>query len=230
METYKKRPEVKLLPLYTEQEGEYVLISSDTYQPTSGAPGLTKAQIAEAKARGDKPRGGGGFAYMQGPDNAIVEYVGDHPTEYMNHVHMWQEQPFCAQLWYQQHLNAPQMPGRESPVALTEANCKVPRGLDRSFPALEPGGMYRNPRAAVMFGDVALACYANQGEKPLASSRGQLYDHIALSVTDLDAWVSKLKDEGVTFLEQPYQLGDTRAFMIEGPSKEAIELVEVARK
>ena len=59
------------------------------------------------------------------------------------------------------------------------------------------------------------------------SSRGQLYDHIALSVTDLDAWVAKLRGEGVTFLGEPYQLGETRAVMIEGPSREAIELVEV---
>jgi 4-hydroxyphenylpyruvate dioxygenase-like putative hemolysin len=54
-----------------------------------------------------------------------------------------------------------------------------------------------------------------------------VYDHIALSVTDLDAWVAKLRDEGVTFLTEPYQLGDTRAVMIEGPSREALELVEV---
>jgi hypothetical protein len=58
-------------------------------------------------------------------------------------------------------------------------------------------------------------------------TRGHLYDHIGLSVTDLDAWVAKLRGEGVTFLEQPYRLGDTRAVMIEGPSREAIELVEV---
>ena len=58
-------------------------------------------------------------------------------------------------------------------------------------------------------------------------TRGQLYDHIALSVADLDAWVDKLQHEGVTFLEMPYPLGDTRAVMIEGPSREAIELVEV---
>jgi hypothetical protein len=31
----------------------------------------------------------------------------------------------------------------------------------------------------------------------------------------------------VHILEEPYQLGDTRAFMIEGPSLEAIELVQV---
>jgi 4-hydroxyphenylpyruvate dioxygenase-like putative hemolysin len=61
---------------------------------------------------------------------------------------------------------------------------------------------------------------------PLVPTRGHLYDHIGLSVTDLDAWVAKLTAEGVTFLEQPYRLGDTRAVMIEGPSREAIELVE----
>jgi 4-hydroxyphenylpyruvate dioxygenase-like putative hemolysin len=78
----------------------------------------------------------------------------------------------------------------------------------------------------VMFGDVALTWYARQGDGPLAGTRGHLIDHIALSVTDLDAWIIKLKDEGVTFLEQPYKLGDTRAVMIEGPSREALELVE----
>ena len=79
-----------------------------------------------------------------------------------------------------------------------------------------------------MFGDVAFPCYMRQGDAPLASTRGQLYDHIALSVRDLDAWVAKLRGEGVRFLEQPYALGDTRAVMIEGPSREALELIEIA--
>ena len=83
------------------------------------------------------------------------------------------------------------------------------------------------PRAAVEFSGVALTWYARQGVQPLAPTRGQLYDHIGLSVTDLDAWVAKLRREGVTFLMEPYRLGDTRAVMIEGPSREAIELVEV---
>ena len=88
-------------------------------------------------------------------------------------------------------------------------------------------GMFRTPRAGVEFGDVVLTWYMNQGGEPLVSSRGQMQDHIGLSVGDLDAWVEKLKDEGVSFLEGPYKLGPTRAVMIEGPSREAIELVEV---
>jgi hypothetical protein len=87
--------------------------------------------------------------------------------------------------------------------------------------------MYRTPSAGVIFGDVAFPWYMRQGDEPLVSSRGQLYDHVALSVTDLDAWVAKLHDEGITFIAEPYQLGETRAAMIEGPSLEAIELVEV---
>jgi len=79
-----------------------------------------------------------------------------------------------------------------------------------------------------VFGDVALPWYVRQGDRPLASPRGHVYDHIALSVADLDAWVAKLRSERVTFLEEPYALGDTRAVMIEGPSREALELVEIA--
>jgi 4-hydroxyphenylpyruvate dioxygenase-like putative hemolysin len=74
---------------------------------------------------------------------------------------------------------------------------------------------------------VAFLWYMRQGDQPLVSRQGHVYDHIALSVTDLDAWIAKLRGEGVTFLTEPYQLGDTRAVMIEGPSREALELVEV---
>ena len=67
----------------------------------------------------------------------------------------------------------------------------------------------------------------SQGDRPLVSTRGRLADHIALGVADLDAWVSKLRAEHVKVLEPPYKLGETRAVMIEGPSQEALELVEV---
>jgi catechol 2,3-dioxygenase-like lactoylglutathione lyase family enzyme len=228
LESYQGRPDVTLLPLYTTDEGGSVFISSDSWPSTGRTPGLTKAQIAEAKAKGVQPTRTGGFGYMKGPDNALVEYAGNHPAERFNHVHFYQDDPFCAQLWYQTHLNAPVFAGRTSDAPLTEATCKVARGPDRSWPALDREGMFRAPSAAVVFGDVAFPCYMRQGEQPLASTRGQLYDHIALSVADLDAWVAKLRGEGVRFLEEPYKLGDTRAVMIEGPSREALELVEVA--
>ncbi len=226
-ELYLSRPDVKLAPLYTTDEGATVLVSSDTFPGTGGVLGLTKAQIATARAEGVKPAGGPGFAYMHGPDGAIIEYQGNFPAERFNHVHLYQEQPFCAQLWYQRHLGAAMVPSRSGAAPRTEADCAVERSKDRTWPALEQEGMFRVPTAAVTFGDVMLTWYMRQGDEPLVSTRGHLYDHIGLSVADLDAWIAKLHGEGVTFLEGPYRLGDTRAVMIEGPSREAIELVEV---
>jgi catechol 2,3-dioxygenase-like lactoylglutathione lyase family enzyme len=226
LETYKARPDLQHFPLYTSDEGGTVLISSDTW-PAGDALGLTRTEIAEAKAKGVEPLRERGFAYLQGPDGAIVEYLGNFPAERMNHVHMFQDHPFCAQLWYRNHLDAQPVAGRAAPASMTEADCQVPRGPEPSWPAMERYGLYRSPRAAVTFDDVMLTWYARQDDAALIGTRGQLYDHIALSVTDLDAWVAKLSGEGVTFLEPPYRLGDTRAAMIEGPSREAIELVEI---
>ncbi|HXJ79484.1 MAG TPA: VOC family protein [Candidatus Methylomirabilis sp.] len=229
LESFRAQKDVALLPLYTGDGDGSVFISSDTWPGTGGVLGRTTTQIAEAKATGAEPTRSGGFGYLQGPDEALVEYAGNHPAERFNHVHFFQEDPYCAQLWYQKHLNAPVFAGRTSRTPVTEDTCRVPRGLDRTFPALDREGMCRTPSAAVVFGDVAFPWYMRQGDQPLAGTRGQLYDHIGLSVTDLDAWVAKLRGEGVRFLEEPYRLGDTRAVMIEGPSREALELVEVGR-
>ena len=224
---FKERAEVEMRPLYTSDEGGSVLISSDTWPSIGNTLGLTRAQIADAKANGVQPTRKGGFAYMSGgPESALFEIAGDYPAERFNHVHMWHEQPFCALAWYKKHLNAPVRQGFPD-TDLTEANCRVERGADRTWPALNRDGMFRAPRAGVEFGDVVLTWYMNQGSEPLVSSRGQMQDHIGLSVGDLDAWIAKLSGEGVAILEGPYRLGDTRAAMIEGPSREAIELVEV---
>ena len=223
---FKQRPEVHLLPLYVEETGGEVLISSDTWPNIGNTLGRTKAQIAEAKAQRIEPTHVGGFAYMEAPEHTLVEIAGNHAQERFNHVHMWQEDPFCALLWYQKHLNAPLRPGYDG-TSLTEDTCKVPRHPDRTWPALKQEGMFRTPRAGVEFGDVSLIWYANQGSEPLVSPLGQQQDHIGLSVGDLDAWVDKLKGGGVRFLRAPHKFGPTRAAMIEGPSLEAIALVEV---
>ena len=216
---------ITLVPLYTGEGAGTVFISSDTYPGSGGVLGLTREGIADAKTKGVKPAGGAGFAYLRGPDDALVEYQGNMPAERFNHVHMYQDQPFCAQLWYQKHLNAAVAPN-QSPR--TAADCRVERGPDKTLPALDWDGMYRTPSLnSTVFGGVSLFWYMNQTGTPAASTRGHLMDHIALSVTDLDAWVAKLRAEGVTFLEQSYTIGPHRAVLIEGASKEAIELVEV---
>ena len=225
-ETYSRyvKDHIPLLPLYTGDGDGFVYISSDTWPGAGGTLGRTQSQIAEAKANGIKPAGGAGFAYLAGPDGAMVEYQGNMPVERFNHVHMYQDEPFCAQLWYEKHLNA--RVGGRGPRH-TEADCKVPRTPEKSWPGLEKGGMYRAPGAGVLFDDVSLNWYINPGDQPLVGTLGHMEDHFALSVANLDAWTTKLRAEGVKFLRKPYKIGDARAAMIEGPSKEAIELVEV---
>jgi catechol 2,3-dioxygenase-like lactoylglutathione lyase family enzyme len=222
---------VTLLPLYTgDPDRPTVNINSDTFPGTGGVLGLTQAQLDEAKKTNVKPAGGAGFAYIRGPDDAMIEVQGDMPAERFNHVHMYHEEPFCSQLWYQKHLNVPIPAGRRGAApaeARTEANCKVPRGADKTFPALDVDGMHRAPQIPLAFGDVSMGGYTRQSDPSLVSTRGHLADHVGLSVADLDAWIAKLRAENVKFLEQPYKLGDTRAVMIEGPSREALELVEV---
>jgi catechol 2,3-dioxygenase-like lactoylglutathione lyase family enzyme len=227
LRTYQSDGDLKLLPLYTGDDDGWVLVSSDTWPGAGGTLGRTRAEVAEAKASGVQPRRTAGFAYLQGPDSAIVEYAGNYPTERFNHVHMWQDEPLVAQRWYQQHLQATLLPAGAELEAQANDSGHVARCADRSFPSLQPEGMYRIPSGGVAFDDLWLPWYMRQGEMPLAPTRGQLYDHIALGVSDLDAWIDKLKREQVAFLQEEYALGDTRAVMIDGPSHEAIELLEI---
>ncbi len=158
LDGYRARPEVALLPLHTTDEGGSVLISSDTWPGVGGVLGLTRAQIAEARANGVKPSGGGGFAYMRGPDAALVEFAGDYPAERFNHVHLFEEDPLAALAWYRTHLHAPLRPG----YAPTAAPDGSPRWPERTWPSLERDGMFRTPRAGVEFGGVSMMWYANQ--------------------------------------------------------------------
>jgi hypothetical protein len=215
----------RFIPQYTSPSGETVDFSSDTF---SGF--LTTRQVEEAKRKGQQPTHEGGYFNWYGPDGVVMETT-DARSDAYRIVGMFQEQPFCAVIWYQKHLNASDRPagagGQTPSTPDSEADCKVTRGTEVSWPSTYRRGHYRVPAAqSVFFDDVQLRWYMNQEERPLASTRGQLLDHIALSVPDLDAWISKLTRENVKLLEQPYRFGDTRAVLIEGPSREALELVE----
>jgi len=222
------------IPQYTGPEGGTVDFSSDTF---SGF--LTSSQVEDAKRKGLKPTHQGGYFNWYGPDGVVMETT-DGGGEAYRIIGMFQEQPYCAVLWYRKHLDAADRPasgrgpggpasgrGQAGSGPISETNCHVSRGSEVSWPSTYRRGHYRVPPAqSVYFDDVQLRWYMNQEDRPLASTRGQLMDHIALSVTDLDAWIVRLKREGVKFLEQPYPFGDSRAVMSEGPSREALELVE----
>ena len=84
----------------------------------------------------------------------------------------------------------------------------------------------REPSGGVNFDDISILIRPWPGGG-LVSTRGKLVDHWAVSTANLDQTVTRLKSEGVKFLEEIHPWGTSRAAMIEGPSREAIELVEV---
>ena len=208
-------------PLYTSDEGGSVEISSDTVPGT-----LTKSALAEAKARGVVPTHQAGFTYIAGPDGLSVEgFERAGETERLGQIDMWQDDPICAELWYAAHLGSTRRAARGETAPPTETTCKVVAG-EPSWPSTMKQGTKRTPSGRAAFGDVALFWYTRPGSRPLVSTRGQGVDHLAFAVKDLNAWVAKLKSEKVTFLREAYAFGASRAVMVEGPSHEAIEIVE----
>ena len=104
----------------------------------------------------------------------------------------------------------------------------MPRGDDRTWPALNREGMFRTPRAGVEFGDVVLTWYANQGDDAAGQPAAASSRTISGSASPISMPGStSSRARACKFLDGPYTLGDTRAVMIEGPSREAMELVEV---
>jgi hypothetical protein len=216
-----KQMGLSIVPMFGNPDGEVVEISSDV-------PGNfpTKAQLDELKKAGTPPSRVGGFQYLKGPDGALIENAGNYPpTEYFNHVHLFHEDPVCAQQWYADHLNATVGGARRGGPAATAADCKRPYS-EPSWPAFDKEGLVRNPPGTAGVGErVQLLIRPHHG--PYVSPRGQIVDHFALSVPDLTAAVARLRSEGVKITEDIHQWGTLRAAMIEGPDLVAIELVEV---
>jgi len=208
-------------PLHTSDEGGIVQVSSDTFPGT-----LTRAALAEAKQKGVVPTRQAGFTYIKGPDGLSVEgFERAGETERLAQIDMWQDDPVCAELWYERHLGGTRRAPQAGATPPTDTTCKVAPG-EPSWPSTMTQGTRRTPNGRVAYGDVALFWYTRPGSRPLASTRGQAVDHLAFAVQDLDAWVAKLRRENVTILREPYSFGSSRAVLVEGPSREAIELVE----
>jgi metallo-beta-lactamase class B len=102
------------------------------------------------------------------------------------------------------------------------------------WPSLERVGTIREPRATVVHGNGNMSFYPGQCvadrcgvPRSLVPSRGQVLDHVGFVVRDVGAWHAWLTARGVGILEDIHEIPEGRAFMIEGPDRLAIELVEV---
>ena len=209
--------------MWDAADGKLVDMSSDTL------PGLpTQEQILEMRAKGTQPTRQGGFGYLRGPDGAMIENAQGGTTERFNHVHMYHEHPRCAMEWYVTHLGAKMPAGRggAAPAEAAGGDCHTKTYAPPTWPSFAKTGFVRDPAGGVTFDDISISIRPWPGGG-LVSTRGKIYDHWALSTGNLDATVARLKTEGVKFLDEIHPWGSSRAAMIEGPDRIAIELVEV---
>ena len=95
-------------------------------------------------------------------------------------------------------------------VAPTETTCKVAPG-EPTWPSTMREGTRRTPVGRVGYGEIALLWYARPGPEPLVSTLGQGMDHLAFAVTNLDAWLEKLRRENVKILREPVRVRDLPA-------------------
>jgi hypothetical protein len=211
--------------MWDAADGKLVDMSSDVM------PGLvTQEQILEMRAKGTQPTREGGFGYLRGPDGVMIENAQAGTTERFNHVHMYHEHPVCAMQWYEEHLGARRPQGRggrgQAAPEAPAGDCHTKTYAPPTWPSFAKTGFVRDPAGGVNFDDISISIRPWPGGG-LVSTRGKIYDHWALSTADLTATVTRLKAEGVKFLEEIHPWGTSRAAMIEGPDRIAIELVEV---
>jgi len=222
---------IEHLPLYTGPDDATGVWRSGLapYNRILRADAIPGAEPAEPRP--------GGFSYVLAPDGVLFELTGGpNTTASMSHIHFFHEAPRCAANWYVDHLGMALPPVRNDDGTTSERPayepCEAPVA-EAGWPSLERQGTIRDPRGTVVHGSGSMSWYPRQcvadrcdRERPLVPSRGQALDHVAFSVTDVDAWHEWLTSRGVTILEAPHTFDDGRAFMIEGPDRLAIELVE----
>jgi catechol 2,3-dioxygenase-like lactoylglutathione lyase family enzyme len=157
------------------------------------------------------------YAYVQGPDNALIELnTANH--HHFGHIHLLSENPVAAGEWYAKQFGV-----------------KV-----RSSAAAH---MYRDvqiaPSASFMMDDVNIIIYPMEyaisshmpgweTRKTFEPTKGRVVDHIGVSVPNLDEAIAKLKAEGVTVTDEPRSIagGKVKFAFIEGPDKMRIEIIE----
>jgi hypothetical protein len=208
--------------MWDAADGKLVDMSSDTL------PGLpTQEQILAMREKGTQPTREGGFGYLRGPDGAMIENAQSGNVERFNHVHMYHEHPNCAMNWYVTHLGA-KMPVRQGQAAPTppKENCETRTYAPPTWPSFAKTGFVRDPAGGVLIDDISISIRPWPGGG-LVSTRGKIVDHWAVSTANLDQTVTRLKSEGVKFLEEIKPWGNSRAAMIEGPDRIAIEIVEI---
>ena len=145
LDAYKQQG-VTLVPLYTGEAGGTVFVSSDTWPGSGGVLGLTRAGHRRREGERRQARWRRRVCLSARAGRCAGRVSGQHAGRTVqSRAHV----PGPAVLRAALVPETPQRPCRRRPprqAARTEANCRVERSPEKTFPALDWDGMYRRPR------------------------------------------------------------------------------------
>jgi catechol 2,3-dioxygenase-like lactoylglutathione lyase family enzyme len=161
------------------------------------------------------------FAYVDGPDHALIE-LNTTNNHVFQHIHLLSADPVATVQWYAKEF------GLTTNVGPGRGERRVVNGL-QVFPMtsvrVDNVNFIWFPKEFASEG-----VYKKQweGRKDFASPRGRVIDHFAFSVDNLDMALAQFKRDGVKVLQPPRKTlgGKLNSAFIEGPDKVEIEIVE----
>ena len=161
------------------------------------------------------------FAYVDGPDHAIIE-INSASDDSFQHVHFLSEDPVSAGQWYMKHFGATSADPNPSREARTHNGLQIYPYMGAKLDGVQ---FWWYPKA---FGQGSYP-EAWKGRTAFASSRGRVIDHIAFSVAGLDGALARLEADGVKVLQRPRPApGGLRSAFVAAPDGVELELVEAA--
>jgi catechol 2,3-dioxygenase-like lactoylglutathione lyase family enzyme len=154
-----------------------------------------------------KPAGNFFFAYVDGPDHALIE-LNTAAHHHFGHIHLLSDDPIGAGQWYKKHFGIPGYIGPRT--------ARVYRGVH-----VEPVASLNMDNVNIIIFPVEYARDAMpalwKDRQSFESTKGRVADHIAFSVDNLAETLARLRNEGVKVTDAPF---------IDGPDRMRIELLE----
>jgi catechol 2,3-dioxygenase-like lactoylglutathione lyase family enzyme len=171
----------------------------------------------------EAPAGRAFFAYVDGPDHALIEINGARDDTFQ-HMHFLSADPVTTGQWYLKHFNATSTNPNPSREARTHNGLQIYPFMGADLDGIR---FYWYPKA---FGQGSYP-EAWKGRTEFASSRGRVIDHIAFSVEGLDRALAKLEADGVRVLQRPQAAmnGLFRSAFVAAPDGVELEIVEAGK-
>ena len=164
------------------------------------------------------------YMYVATPEHTMVE-LNTAATDNFDHIHMFSLDPVSAGDWYMKtfgvrgRLSTPQT-NREPVYSISVEHIQVGPSSSINFD---------NVNMIIYPVEYATKSYASDwtNVKAMQTTRGQAFDHIGVSVPDVDLAVKLLRGQGTKIVSGVRKVNDKlKVAWIEGPDHIAIELLQ----